>query len=37
MHKGYLTCTSTDKKQKDEGEGEEKAEPKRMRRDAISE
>lgn len=37
MHKGYLTCTSTDKKRKDEGEGEEKAEPKRMRRDAISE
>ena len=37
MHKGYLTCTSQDKKRKDEGEGEDKAGPKRMRRGAVSE
>jgi hypothetical protein len=38
MHKGYLTCTSQDKKRKDEGEGEDKAGSKRMRRrGAISE
>lgn len=37
MHKGCLTCTSQDKKRKDEGEGEDKGGSKRMRRGAVSE